>query len=126
MDETNVAVVENEAQVETQETPATEQPVEKAKRNTAPQDVFVQVWDDAVSRNDAVARLTELGYTATYSSVVARAKNLVNQGVALKTMPELKRGRKTNVEALNKLLAEKNAATAISEETEPAETVPAE
>lgn len=101
--------VENVATQEaTETTPETAVVVERKKRNSPDAITFVRVWNESESRNDVVARLTNLGYTPTYSAVVARATQYKEKGYDLKEMTPGSRGRRLeSAEAFNaKLKAE--------------------
>lgn len=90
--------------METETTAVVEKPV-KVKRNSPTDVVFAQTWNASDSRNAVVAKLIELGYHATYSAVVARAKAYKESGVNLKEMPNAPKGRQRNVAAINTALA---------------------
>lgn len=88
-------------------TTETTAPVEQTAKERKPrgpspsQEQFGLVWNAASDRNDVIKRLAAAGFTVSYSAMVARAKSLKEKGVHLKDMPALKRGRQTDVAALN-------------------------
>lgn len=87
MSESNEAVV----------TPATP----KVKRNSPSPEQFVDIVNVSDNRQDALTRFKNAGFDVTYSAFAARYNSYRKQNVTMKALPNLPKGRKLDVAALN-------------------------
>lgn len=76
---------------------------------------FALVYNAASSRQDAVAAFAKQGFHMTYGSLLARVKSYTEgpNKVNLKDMPAGQRGRKIDVDAINKAIEEAAAAATV-------------
>lgn len=114
--------------VETAEAPASNEtaaPVASGKTKkkrgpNIPANVFIEVYNSSSNRDEVLAKFKEKGYTLTYGALISRASQYADEGVMLKELDRKKttgkKGKKLNVEELNKLAAEVLAANAIKAE----------
>ena len=105
-DETTV-VTTADAEVNTNEatTPVVASTEDKGN---IPGEVFVRVWQESNSRQEALDKFTALGYHLEYGSLGARAKSFIKKGVTLKKMPRAKttgrKGKTLDVAKLNEVV----------------------
>ncbi len=83
------------------ETTETTTVVAKAKRNSPSAVEFVNVVNVSDNRADAIKRFTAAGFDVTYSAFAARYNSYRKGGVTMKVLPNLPKGRKLDVAALN-------------------------
>lgn len=65
---------------------------------------FVEIYNASENNKDAERRFAAAGLYISYGSMVQRAKKYKAKGVKLKDLAKLPTGRRTDVEALNRLL----------------------
>lgn len=111
------------ASTETAAAPAAAPVATKKKRGpNIPANTFVEVYNGSSNRDEVLAKFAEKGFKLTYGALISRASQYAEAGVQLKELDRKKttgkKGKKLNVDELNKLAAEVLAANAI---TKPAE-----
>lgn len=104
------------ASTETAAAPASGKTKKKRGPNI-PATVFIEVYNSSSNRDEVLAKFKEKGYTLTYGALISRASQYVEEGITLKELDRKKttgkKGKKLNVEELNKLAAEVLAANTI-------------
>lgn len=111
------------ASTETAAAPEASNTKTKKKRGpNIPANVFVEVYNSSSNRDEVLAKFKEKGYTLTYGALISRASQYADEGITLKELDRKKttgkKGKKLNVEELNKLAAEVLAANAIKADGE--------
>ena len=107
------------ASTETQAAPVA---TKKKRGPNIPAKLFIEVYNSSANRDEVLAKFEAKGYKLTYGALISRASQYTEAGVQLKELDRKKtagkKGKKLDVEELNKLAAEVLAANAI---TKPAE-----
>jgi hypothetical protein len=105
--------------VATEKIPGNGKPAKPPGNAGAPTEVFVRAWAASKTKPEVVTRLKALGYHVTLGSAQQRAGMLRRKGVKLPSFGYGGRSR-TDVAALNAILAEGKSAPVITETiTEP-------
>ena len=93
-----------------------ETPTERKPRGPSPSSLqFGLAWNASNSRKEVLENLKAQGFNMTYSAMSARVSSYKAKGMALKDIPQGKRGRKIDVASDNAKLAEAAAAASVSE-----------
>lgn len=100
--------------------PAPVEPAAAVKRNSPDAVVFATIWNRSTSRQDALKRFADAGYTMSYGALVARVKSYTDADRAdgpinLKSLPAAPRGRRIVAADVNKAIAEAAAADAVAD-----------
>lgn len=107
--------VEAPASTETQAAPVA---TKKKRGPNIPAKLFVEVYNGSSNRDEVLAKFAEKGFKLTYGALISRASQYAEAGVQLKELDRKKtagkKGKKLDVEELNKLAAEVLAASAIT------------
>lgn len=107
------------ASTETTAAPVASGKTKKKRGPNIPATTFIEVYNSSNNRDEVLAKFKEKGYTLTYGALISRAGQYADEGITLKELDRKKttgkKGKKLNVEELNKLAAEVLAANAIKD-----------